>query len=68
MTLFCGQGTTDKKGECITCKGKLADCGGHYGESCTKLSTSDASLTQAAAPPVTQATYGWSCLYFTSAT
>ena len=25
------QGTTDKKGECQTCKGKLADCGGHYG-------------------------------------
>ena len=25
------QGTTDKKGECQTCGGKLADCGGHYG-------------------------------------
>lgn len=24
-------GTTDKKGECQTCFGKLADCGGHYG-------------------------------------
>ena len=25
------QGTSDKKGECQTCKGKLAECAGHYG-------------------------------------
>jgi DNA-directed RNA polymerase III subunit RPC1 len=24
-------GTTDKKGECTTCSGKLADCPGHFG-------------------------------------
>ena len=24
-------GTSDKKGECVTCKGKLTDCAGHYG-------------------------------------
>lgn len=27
------QGTSDKKGECLTCKGKLIDCAGHYGAS-----------------------------------
>lgn len=25
------QGTTNKKGECSTCFGKLADCPGHFG-------------------------------------
>ena len=24
-------GTSDKKGECATCHGKLADCAGHFG-------------------------------------
>lgn len=31
-TFFCPlQGTTDKKGECATCGGKLQDCVGHFG-------------------------------------
>lgn len=29
--VFSMQGTTDKRGECSTCKGKLTDCAGHFG-------------------------------------